>query len=75
MTEDENKAKIVSYAVISTDTSCPLDNTIDFDAVRERLMKMTDDPRMKRIISHCGRITDPTFRRHPDYAVPSFEEA
>ena len=61
-------------AVISTDTSCPVDESIDFDAVRERLMKMTDDPRMKRIISHCGRITDPAFRRYPDFPVPSFEE-
>ena len=62
-------------AVISTDTSCPVDESIDFDAVRERLMKMTDDPRMKRIISHMGRITDTTFRRYPDFVVPSIEGA
>ena len=38
-------------------------------------MKMTDDPRMKRIISHMGRITDTTFRRYPDFVVPSIEGA
>ena len=65
---------VYPYAKISTDTSCPVDESVDFEAIRERLMKMTDDPHMKRIISHFGRITDPTFRRHPDFVVPSFEE-
>ncbi len=61
-------------AVISTDTSYPVDDSIDFEKVRERLMTMTDDPHMKRIISHCGVITDTTFKRHPDVPISAYIE-
>ena len=62
-------------AVISTDTSCPVDESIDFDAVRERLINSTDSPRMKRILSHFGRIDDPAFRRYPEVPVSTYIEA
>ena len=62
-------------AVISTDTSCPIDDSIDFDAVRERLINSTDSPRMKRILSHFGRIDDPAFRRYPEVPVSTYIEA
>ena len=61
-------------AVISTDTSCPVDESIDFDAVRERLINSTDSPRMKRILSHFGRIKDPAFRRYPEVPISTFIE-
>lgn len=59
---------------ISTDTSYPVDESVDMKAVRERLLNMTNDPHMIRIISHCGVITDPTFRRHPEVPVSTFIE-
>lgn len=61
-------------AVISTDTSCPVAEGVDFDAVRERLMNKAKSPRMKRILSHFGRINDPAFRRYPEVPVSSFIE-
>ena len=62
-------------AVISTDTSCPVDESIDFDAVRERLISSTDSPRMKRILSHFGKVNDPAMRRYPEVPVSSLVEA
>ena len=61
-------------AAISTDTSYPVDESIDFDAVRERLMSKAKSPRMKRILSRFGRINDPAIRRYPEVPVSSFVE-
>ena len=71
---DDPTFKRYPDAVISTDTSYPVDDSIDFDAVRERLLKMTDDPHMKRIIMSCGVVTDPTFKRHPEVPVSTYVE-
>ena len=73
-TIDDPAFKRYPDAVISTDTSYPVDDSIDFDAVRERLLKMTDDPHMKRIIMSCGVVTDPTFKRHPEVPVSTYVE-
>ena len=73
-TIDDPSFKRYPDAVISTDTSYPVDDSIDIDAVRERLLKMTDDPHMKRIIMHCGSVTDPTFKRHPEVPVSTYVE-
>ena len=71
---DDPAFKRYPDAVISTDTSYPVDDSIDFDAVRERLISKTDSPRMKRILSHFGRINDPAIRRYPEVPVSSFVE-
>ncbi len=61
-------------SVISTDTSYPVDESIDMDAVRERLISKTNSPRMKRILSHFGKINDPAIKRYPEVPVSSFVE-
>ena len=71
---DDPTFKRYPDAVISTDTSYPVDDSIDFDAVRERLISKTDSPRMKRILSHFGRINDPAIKRYPEVPVSSFVE-
>ena len=71
---DDPSFKRYPDAVISTDTSYPVDNSIDFDAVRERLINKAKSPRIKRILSHFGRINDPAIRRYPEVPVSSFLE-
>ena len=71
---DDPSFKRYPDAVISTDTSYPVDDSIDFDAVRERLISRAKTPRMKRILSHFGRINDPAIRRYPEVPVSSFVE-
>ena len=72
---DDPTFKRYPDAVISTDTSCPVDDSINFEAVRERLMSKTDSPRMKKILSHFGTVNDPAFRRYPEVPVSTFIEA
>ena len=72
---DDPTFRVYPDAVISTDTSFPVDESIDFDAVRERLISSTDSPRMKRILSHFGKVNDPAMRRYPEVPVSSLVEA
>lgn len=59
-----------NVVLFDDDNESHLGDDIDMEAVRAKFMNMTNDLRMKRIIAHCGIITDPTFIVPADAPIP-----